>query len=173
MKNLRQTVIENCALLLKQQPETKGSLKKLVIEAFEKGVLIGSYAFAKGSKKQLSQLSGISYHTIISKIDQYKIVYLGTKPKDESYLALIKGAYRYTDSPLHQIELAVMEYAFFYCLSISPVKYLYEHILPEVEIPLIAFGFSEGGSATGCAEILGITRKTLQSRMQFHNIKSR
>lgn len=173
IKTLRQTVIENCALLLKTQPETKGQLKNLVMEAFEKGVLIAAYAFTKGSKKKLSILLGISYGSVKSKIRLYDIIYLGTKPKDQSYLHLIKGAYQYTDSPISQIEWAVMHYAFLYCLTVSPVKYLYDMVLAEVEIPLIAFGFSEGRTRKAAAEILGVMPKTLTSRMKVNNIKAR
>lgn len=173
IKTLRQIVIENCSLLLKQHPEVKGDLKRLVIKRFEKGLLIAAFQFACGSKKKLSHMLGISYESVKRKIREHDIRYLGTMPKDQSYLTIINAAYALEPSSFNEIERAVIQWVFLYCLSISPIKYLYDVALTEIDIPLIAIGFREGATRTGAARVLGMSRVTLASKMKLYAIKAR
>jgi DNA-binding protein Fis len=173
IKTLRQIVIENCALLLVQHPELKGELRRVLVKTFEKGLLIAAFQFSRGSKKRLSNMLGISYPSVDRKIREHDIRYLGTFPKDQSYLSLIDAAYGLNQSPLSDIERAVIQWVFLYCLSISPIKFLYDAAIEEIDIPLIAIGFREGKTRTGAARILGMSRVTLNNKMKLYGIKAR
>ena len=173
IKTLRQTVMENSAVLLKQRPELKGELRWAIVKTFERGLLIAGIQFACGSKKRLSDMLGISYESVKRKMREHDIRYFGTFPKDQSYLTIINAAYEINPSSLGNIERAVIEWIFLYCLSVNPVKFLYDAAIEEIDIPLIALGFREGRTRTGAARILGMSRVTLNNKMKLYGIKAR
>lgn len=173
-KTLKQIVTENALILLKTKPDIKGKLYDSLIPSFERGLFIAAFQFCSGSKKQLSEILGISYESVKKKIALYDIKYLGTRPRDESHLQIIKSAYSFAlENLAQQIEWAVLHYTFLYFFVTSRAKFLYSTILEQVELPLIAIAFAEGKTKIEAAAILGIDRRTLGKKMKRYNIRGR
>jgi DNA-binding protein Fis len=170
-ENLQTIVFKNTLYILNNNDPKKNKVAQMVLEALERAVLITGFAFSRGNKKKVSTIAGIGYGTVKCRIRKYKIIYLGTKPNNESYLSILRHTYSYDESPIKVIEYEILKSAFLYCLNNSNPKDIYQMLLPHVEIGLISAGFRVRYSQVQVAMILGMDDGTLRKKINFYNIR--
>lgn len=176
-------IFTSCQEMLGHFPaESHGKLRKLVVEAFEKGLFKAAYQFCQGNKKRLANMLGISLSTVEKRIKRFNVPWLGTCPKDVDWIGMYRALYPPYDNPksivsiLEHIEFSVLRWTCLYLFhgNQKTINYLYEVGLEEIEKPLIILCHAKtAGVRRAASQLLGIDVKTMRNKMRLYGIKGR
>lgn len=180
---LAEIIFTSCQEMLDRFPEqSNGNLRKLAVQAFEKGLFTGAYQFCRGNKKRLANMLGISLSTVAQRISRYKVPWLGTCPQNPEWLTMYKSLYPLYQNPksivsiLDNIQYSALRWTCLYLFqgNQKTINYLYDVGLEQIEKPLIILGHAKNnGRRMKACQMLGMNHVTMRSKMKLYGIKGR